>query len=230
MTIGMKKAEQGGVFLKGGRGRNDVAESIGLSPKTTRVGRRCTNSDSRGMILVPGAYAGCRLGSLLNGRRMTATPGISARGVFFWRGIRSTGLSVPIDFVQIMTGGPCGNPLGLLFPFVQSANPHGLSSLLGRWLGRCLDIYERSIVMMLKPAPDARIASAEALPGALSTNPSINEPVRSEAISEDIRAILSACSRATSTISGNVREAVRMQVLGFLSEVASVGRMEVRHE
>ena len=83
--------------------------------------------------------------------------------------------------------------------------------------------------MMLKPAPDARIASAEALPGALSTNPSINEPVRSEAIAEDIRAILSACSRATSTISGNVREAVRMQVIGFLHEVASAGRVEVRH-
>ena len=83
--------------------------------------------------------------------------------------------------------------------------------------------------MMLKPAFDARIASAEALPGAISTNPSINEPVRSEAIAEDIRAILSACSRATSTISGHVREAVRMQVLGFLHEVASAGRMEVRH-
>ena len=224
-----KKAEVSAVAGTLGNGIGSGSQEVGLSMKINRIGRRCTTSDGRGMMSVPGGFAGCRLGGLQNERRMSATPGFTARGVFFWRGIRSIGQFASIASVQTLTGWPCGKPSGLLFPFVQSANPHGSAlPLAGVW--QFLNRYERSIVMMLKPAPDARIASAEALPGALSTNPSINEPVRSEAIAEDIRAILSACSRATSTISGNVREAVRMQVLGFLHEVASAGQKGVCHE
>ena len=224
-----KKAEVSAFAGTLGNGIGSGSQEVGLSMKINRIGRGCTKADCRGMMSVPGSYAGCRFGSLQKSRRMSATPGIIARGVFFWRGIRCIGRIASIASVQTLTGWPCGKPSGLLLPRLQSANPHGLPSLLGRWLGRFLQSESRSIVMMLKPAFDARIASAEALPGAISTNPSINEPVRSEAIAEDIRAILSACSRATSTISGNVREAVRMQVLGFLHEVASAGRMEVRH-
>ena len=224
-----KKAEVSAVAGTLGNGIGSGSQEVGLSMKINRIGRRCTTSDGRGMMSVPGGLAGCRLGGLQKSRRMSATPGIIARGVFFWRGIRSIGQFASIASVQTLTGWPCGKPSGLLLPRLQSANPHGLPSILSRWSGRLGKPEVRSIVIMLKPAPDARIASAEALPGALSTNPSINEPVRSEAIAEDIRAILSACSRATSTISGNVREAVRMQVLGFLHEVASAGRMEVRH-
>ena len=223
-----KKAEVSAVAGTLGNGIGSGSQEVGLSMKINRIGRRCTTSDGRGMMSVPGGLAGCRLGGLQKSRRMSATPGSTARGVFFWRGIRSIGRIASNASVQILTGWPCGKPSGLLIPRFQSANPHG-SALPLAGVGRFLQSESRSIAMMLKPAPDARIASAEALPGALSTNPSINEPVRSEAIAEDIRAILSACSRATSTISGNVREAVRMQVLGFLHEVASAGRMEVRH-
>ena len=224
-----KKAEVSAVAGTLGNGIGSGSQEVGLSMKINRIGRRCTTSDGRGMMSVPGGFAGCRLGGLQKqSRRMSATLGFTARGVFFWRGIRSIGQIASIASVQTLTGWPCGKPSGLLLPRLQSANPHG-SALPLAGVGRFLQSESRSIVMMLKPAPDARIASAEALPGALSTNPSINEPVRSEAIAEDIRAILSACSRATSTISGNVREAVRMQVLGFLHEVASAGRMEVRH-
>lgn len=194
-----------------------------------RIEPRCTTSDGQGMMSVLGGFAECRLGGLQKSRRMSATPGALGCGVFFWRGIRSTGLNVPSGLAQIMTGGPCGNPLGLLLPRLQSANPHGPALLLAE-VGRFLQSESRSIAMMLKPASDARIASAEAFSGALATNPFINEPVRSEAIAEDIGVILSACSRATSTISGNCREAVRMQVLGFLHEVATLGRKGVCHE
>ena len=84
--------------------------------------------------------------------------------------------------------------------------------------------------MMLKPSDCARIAPSGAIVGALSTNPSINLPVRSEAIAEDVGAILSACRKASAIASGRCREAVRMQVIGLLHEVASAGRVEVRHD
>lgn len=230
MMTETKKAEVSTAAGTLGNGNGSSPQEVGLSMKTTRVGRCCTTPDDQGMMSVPGGFAGCRFGSLQKSRRMSATPGIIARGVFFWRGIRCIGRIASIASVQTLTGWPCGKPSGLLLPRLQSANPHGLPSLLGRWLGRFLQSESRSIVMMLKPAFDAQIASAEALPGAVSTNPSINSPVRSEAIAEDIGAILSACRKASVIASGRCREAVRMQVISLLHEVASAGRVEVRHD
>ena len=220
-----KKAEVSAVAGTLGNGIGSGSQEVGLSMKINRIGRRCTTSDGRGMMSVPGGFAGCRLGGLRYNRRITATPGMNARGVSFC-GYRTHGVITSVPHYGLM---PCGKSHDLSLPVERSANPHGVSLPLGGRRGTLDNPTTGALAMMLKPAFDARIASAEALPGALSTNPSINEPVRSEAIAEDIRAILSACSRATSTISGNVREAVRMQVLGFLHEVASAGRMEVRH-
>ena len=220
-----KKAEVSAVAGTLGNGIGSGSQEVGLSMKINRIGRRCTTSDGRGMMSVPGGFAGCRLGGLHNLWRNTATPGMNARGVSFC-GFRTHGVIASVPYYGLM---PRGKSYDLSLPKGRSANPRGVSLLLGGWRGASYKLTFGALAMMLKPAFDARIASAEALPGALSTNPSINEPVRSEAIAEDIRAILSACSRATSTISGNVREAVRMQVLGFLHEVASAGRMEVRH-
>lgn len=224
-----KKAEVSTAAGTLGNGNGSSPQEVGLSVKINRFGRCCTTPDDQGMMSVPGGFAGCRGSSLRIDRRLTATPGTIARGVSFWRGIRSTGLSVPIDFVQIMTGGRAGILRGC------RVLSHGLLTrtvcppILSRWLGRLEKPEDRSIVMMLKPAFDAQIASAEALPGAVSTNPSINSPVRSEAIAEDIGAILSACRKASVIASGRCREAVRMQVIDLLHEVASAGRVEVRH-
>ena len=225
MKLEKKKAEVSAVAGTLGNGIGSGSQEVGLSMKINRIGRRCTTLDGRGMMSVPGGFAGCRLGGLHFLRRLTATPGMNARGVSFC-GCRTHGVIASVPYYGLM---PRGKSNDLSLPKERSANPRGVSLHLGGWWEASNSLSLGALAMMLKPAFDARIASAEALPGALSTNPSINEPVRSEAIAEDIRAILSACSRATSTISGNVREAVRMQVLGFLHEVASAGRMEVRH-
>lgn len=72
--------------------------------------------------------------------------------------------------------------------------------------------------------------SATALPGSVSTNPTINRDNFFEAVEADVASIISVCSTAAAFASGNrCREAVRFQVIGFLHEVASAGRVEVRH-
>ena len=220
-----KKAEVSAVAGTLGNGIGSGSQEVGLSMKTTRIGRCCTTPDDQGMMSVPGGFAGCRLGGLHNLWRNTATPGMNARGVAFC-GFRTHGVIAPVPHCGQM---PRGKSNDLSLPKGRSANPRGVSLHLGGWRVTSYKLTFGALAMMLKPAFDAQIASAEALPGAVSTNPSINSPVRSEAIAEDIGAILSACRKASVIASGRCREAVRMQVIGLLHEVASAGRVEVRH-
>lgn len=226
MMAETKKAEVSTAAGTLGNGNGSCSQEVGLSMKTTRIGRYCTTPDDQGMMSVPGGFAGCRLGGLRYNRRITATPGMSARGVSFC-GFRTHGVIAPVPHYGQM---PCGKSHDLSLPVERSANPHGVSLPLGGRRGTLDNPTTGALAMMLKPAFDARIASAEALPCAVSTNPSINSPVRSEAIAEDIGAILSACRKASVIASGRCREAVRMQVLGFLHEVATLGRKGVCHE
>lgn len=212
-----KKAEMSATARTLGNGIGSSSQGVGLNIKINRIKRRCTTSDGQGMMSVPGGFAGCRLGGLHINWRNTATPGRIARGVSFC-GFRTHGVITSVPHCGLM---PCGKSHDLSLPVERSANPHGVSLPLGGWRGTLDNPTTGALAMMLKPAPDAHIASAEALPGAVSTLPSINEPARSEVIAEDFRAILAACSQATSTVSSNVSETVRMQVLGFLREVAS---------
>ena len=220
-----KKAEVSTAAGTLGNGNGSSPQEVGLSMKTTRIGRCCTTPDDQGMMSVPGGFAGCRLGGLHNLWRNTATPGMNARGVSFC-GFRTHGVIAPVPHYGQM---PRGKSNDLSLPKGRSANPRGVSLHLGGWRVTSYKLTFGALAMMLKPAFDAQIASAEALPGAVSTNPSINSPVRSEAIAEDIGAILSACRKASVIASGRCREAVRMQVIGLLHEVASAGRVEVRH-
>lgn len=220
-----KKAEMSTAAGTLGNGNGSSPQEVGLSMKINRFGRCCTTPDDQGMMSVPGGFAGCRLGGLRNHRRKTATHGIIARGVSFC-GFRVHGIIVSVPHCGQM---PRRKSYDLLPPMGQSANLRGVPHHHGGWRGTLPNLTIGASAMMLKPAFDAQIASAEALPGAVSTNPSINSPVRSEAIAEDIGAILSACRKASVIASGRCREAVRMQVIGLLHEVASAGRVEVRH-
>lgn len=225
MMTETKKAEVSTAAGTLGNGNGSSPQEVGLSMKINRFGRYCTTPGGQGMMSVPGGFAGCRLGGLRYNRRITATPGMSARGVSFC-GFRIHGVIASVPHYGQM---PCGKSHDLSLPVERSANPHGVSLHLGGSRGTIDNPTTGALAMMLKPAFDAQIASAEALPGAVSTNPSINSPVRSEAIAEDIGAILSACRKASVIASGRCREAVRMQVIGLLHEVASAGRVEVRH-
>ena len=72
--------------------------------------------------------------------------------------------------------------------------------------------------------------SATALPGSVSTNPTINRDNFVEAVEADVASIISVCSTAAAFASGNrCREAVRVQFIGFRNEGASAGRREAHH-
>lgn len=93
--------------------------------------KSCTLHSATGYatISVSGTKTARRLGGLCcKPRRLIAAP---LRGVFLLAFNRTHGVSLP----KTLTGTPYGNPQGLLFPWLQSANLYGVAHPLGGGVG-----------------------------------------------------------------------------------------------
>ena len=118
------------IVPKGGIRGNDGAQAGGLMGiESIASAVSCAIVRCRAMLCLPSRLTGGRLGGLQNQRRLIATSR-SARGFSF--GInRNHGLIAPVPHYGLM---PCGKPSGLSLPLERSANPRGVSHLLGgRW-------------------------------------------------------------------------------------------------
>lgn len=118
------------IVPKGGIGGNNGSQVGGLMGRESIASRSaCAIAKCRAMLCLPSRLTGGRLGGLQNQRRLIATSR-SARGFSF--GInRNHGLIAPVPHYGLM---PCGKPSGLSLPLERSANPRGVSHLLGgRW-------------------------------------------------------------------------------------------------
>ena len=111
-----------------------LASTEGAIPRAdapTHSGAACCFGAPSAIMPLPRRSAGRGLGSsLLHLRRTTAVPRAFAPTAFSFGGVRSHGLVAPAEYLQDCGLTPCGNPSGLLFPKVQSANPHGAAHLL----------------------------------------------------------------------------------------------------
>lgn len=118
------------IVPKGDSRGNDGAQAGGLMGRESIASAvSCAIVRCRAMLCLPSRLTGGRLGGLQNQRRLIATSR-SARGFSF--GInRNHGLIAPVPHYGLM---PCGKPSGLSLPLERSANPRGVSHLLGgRW-------------------------------------------------------------------------------------------------
>lgn len=117
------------IVPKGGSRGNDGAPVDGLNVKNSRAQGPCAIVRWRAMLCASVRKSGCRLGGLRFSRRLIATSRY-ARGFSF--GVnRAHGLIAPVPYCGLM---PCGKPSGLSLPLERSANPRGVSHLLGgRW-------------------------------------------------------------------------------------------------
>lgn len=131
MLIGEKVQAAGSVIVPKGEIRgNESTQTGGLSRSESIASMApCAIVRCRAMLCLPSRLTGGRLGGLQNQRRLIATSR-SARGFSF--GInRKHGLIAPVPYYGLM---PCGKPSGLSLPLERSANPRGVSHLLGgRW-------------------------------------------------------------------------------------------------
>ena len=120
------------IVPKGGIRGNNGSQSNGLSRGESIASRSaCAIVRCRAMLCASVRKNGCRLGGLRFSRRITATLHDSMCGVSFC-GFRNHGLIAPVPFYGLM---PCGKPSGLSLPRERSANPRGVSHLLGGWWG-----------------------------------------------------------------------------------------------
>ena len=116
--------------------RNFKAASI--NRKSTHAqdktkGRALHSASGYGNIFPTSRKTGRRLGGLhCENRRLIAAP---TRGVFLLAVNRTHGVSLP----KTLTGAPYGNPKGLLFPVLQSANLYGVAHPLGGGVGFTTD-------------------------------------------------------------------------------------------
>ena len=110
---------------------NNTAKSTHAQDKTN--GRALHSASGYVNIFLTSRKTGRRLGGLhCETRRLIAAP---LRGVFLLVVSRIHGVSLP----KTLTGAPYGNPKGLLFPSLQSANLYGVAHPLGGGVGFTTD-------------------------------------------------------------------------------------------
>ena len=112
-----------------------VKQFLDQPPKKEDNPNRNTLHSVTGYATIPlgGSKTARRLGGLhCQHRRLIAAP---LRGVFLCAFNRTHGVSLP----KTMTGAPYGNPKGLLFPMLQSANLYGVAHPLGGGVGFTTD-------------------------------------------------------------------------------------------
>lgn len=148
------------IVPKFGNRENDGALVDGLKVKNSRASAPCANVRRRAMLCASVRKNGCRLGGLRFSRRITATLHDSMCGVSFC-GFRNHGLIAPVPSYGLM---PCGKPSGLSLPRERSANPRGVSHLLGGWWGISYSLTRGIKAMMrtlnLSFCPSSRATSA----------------------------------------------------------------------
>ena len=222
-----RKADAGARLPKGESGGNQSTGEVGLKEENKPIAGICANIRKRAIVPVSVRSNGCELGGLLFHWRLTATPGMSARGVSFC-GDRAHGVIAPVPHYGLM---PRGKSHDLSLPMERSANPRGVSHHLGGWREAIKTNPIGALAMMrnLSSFASVEAQSPAVYSGAVSTNPAINRPSVSESVGADVSAIIAACRQASSIASGRCREAVRMQVLSFLRDVAQFKRAEVCH-
>lgn len=222
-----RKADAGARLPKGESGGNQSTGEVGLKKENNPIAGICANIRNRAIVPVSVRSNGCELGGLRFLRRLTATPGMSARGVSFC-GDRAHGASASVYLYGLM---PCGKSNDLSLPKERSANPRGVSLPLGGWWGtrKNLSLGASAMMRNFSSVASVEAQSPAVYSGAVSTNPAINRPSVSESVGADVSAIIAACRQASSIASGRCREAVRMQVLSFLRDVAQFKRAEVCH-
>ena len=110
---------------------NNTAKSTHAQDKTIRHGLHSLLAN--GIISTTSRKTGRRLGGLhYQHRRLIAMPFMA----FSFCAIdRTHGVSLP----KTLTGAPYGNPQGLLFPMLQSANLYGVAHPLGGGVGFTTD-------------------------------------------------------------------------------------------
>ena len=113
------------------RTENNTAKSTHAQDKTIRLGLHSLLAE--GIISATSRKTGRRLGGLhYQHRRLIAMPFMA----FSFCAIdRTHGVSLP----KTLTGTPYGNPQGLLFPMLQSANLYGVAHPLGGGVGFTTD-------------------------------------------------------------------------------------------
>lgn len=131
LIVEKKQAAESVDVPKGDSRGNAGAQVDGLKVKNIRVTGPCANVRGRAILTVTARKSGGELGGLHFSRRMTAAPHRLMCGVSFGE-IRTHGLIAPVSSYGLM---PCGKPSGLSFPRERSANPRGVSHLLGGWWG-----------------------------------------------------------------------------------------------
>ena len=134
MRKGIKKGASRAVIGQNSpkyRAENNTTKSTHAQNKTIRHGLHSLLAN--GIISATSRKTGRRLGGLhCETRRLIAAP---LRGVFLLVVSRTHGVSLP----QTLTGAPYGNPKGLLFPSLQSANLYGVAHPLGGGVGFTTD-------------------------------------------------------------------------------------------
>lgn len=128
-----KRINKGASLVCDGKSLRNL-QTVSIKRKSTRRknnGKSNTLHSTTGYatISIGGTKTARRLGGLhCHTRRLIAAP---LRGVFLLVVSRIHGVSLP----KTLTGTPYGNPLGLLFPSVQSANLYGVAHPLGGGVG-----------------------------------------------------------------------------------------------
>lgn len=133
--------------------RTNCTTSSGLGVKVTRLSAGlaslfvgacyCHNVPTRARIAVPTRVSGCGLGGLHSNRRLIATSRF-ARGFSF--GVNRDGIIAPVPNYGLMSH---GKPSGLSLPVERSANPCGVSHLLGGWWVTSYSLTTGILAMML---------------------------------------------------------------------------------
>lgn len=126
----------------GGLGVKVTRLSAGLASLFDGVGY-CHNVLSRATIAVLARMSKGGLGGLHSNRRLIATSRF-ARGFSF--GVNRNGIIAPVPNYGLMSH---GKPSGLSLPVERSANPCGVSHLLGGWWGISYSLTTGILAMML---------------------------------------------------------------------------------
>lgn len=126
----------------GGLGVKVTCVGAGLASLFDGVGY-CHNVLSRATIAVLARMSKGGLGGLHSNRRLIATSRF-ARGFSF--GVNRDGIIAPVPNYGLMSH---GKPSGLSLPVERSANPCGVSHLLGGWWGISYSLTTGILAMML---------------------------------------------------------------------------------
>ena len=216
--------------------RTNCTTSSGLGVKVTCIGAGlaslfdgvgyCHNVPTRARIAVLARMSKGGLGGLQNQRRLIATSRF-ARGFSF--GVNRDGIIAPVPNYGLMSH---GKPSGLSLPLERSANPCGVSHLLGGWWGISYKLTNGIQAMMLTLSSSVSTAFPS-VPEPIykpvtSATAGSREPVSYD-VSNDLNAVFDRCageyasanrepSLFNRTIRLNVLRGVAVDVLRFCDE------------